>query len=106
METCPQCEGSPQHTAIMCGPTGCRETVQSCNFCGGMGIVGIEAADRWRKGRVLRDERVKAGLSPAEGAAIRGLTVFEQNEIENGRADIPPRLLAKRSEPQRESRNV
>ena len=73
---------------------------------GGMGIVGIEAADRWRKGRVLRDERVKAGLSPAEGAAIRGLTVFEQNEIENGRADIPPRLLAKRSEPQRESRNV
>ena len=26
----------------------------------------------------MRDERVKAGLSPAEGAALRGLTVFER----------------------------
>ena len=58
-----------------------------------MGIVAVEAADRRRKGRTLRDEGVKAGLSPSEGAALRGLTVFEQNEIENGRAEVPPRLL-------------
>jgi hypothetical protein len=105
METCPECVGNSQHAAIICGPGGCRETVLSCDFCGGMGIVSVEAADRWRKGRALRDERVKAGLSPAEGAALRSLTVFEQNEIENGRADIPPRLLAKRAGPQRESHN-
>jgi hypothetical protein len=105
METCPECEGSPQHTAIMCGPTGCRETVQSCNFCVGMGIVTVEAADRWRNGRALRDERVKAGLSPAEGAALRGLTVFEQNEIENGRAEIPPHLLGRNAEAQRQPRS-
>lgn len=33
METCPQCEGNPQHVAIMCEPGGCRETVLSCDFC-------------------------------------------------------------------------
>jgi hypothetical protein len=68
-----------------------------------MGIVAVEVADRWRKGRALRDERVKAGLSPAGGAAIRGLTVFEQNEIENGRAEIPRRLLDRGGEPLRKS---
>jgi hypothetical protein len=93
VETCPQCEGNPQHAAIICGPGGCRETVVSCDFCGGLGIVAVEAADRWRKGRALREERVRARLSPAEGTALRGLTVFEQNEIENGRAEIPPRLM-------------
>lgn len=99
METCPQCEGNPQHVAIMCEPGGCRETVLSCDFCGGMGIVTVETADRWRRGRAMRNERVKAGLSPAEGAALRGLTVFEQNEIENGRAEIPARLLRQKAEP-------
>src|SRR5215471_11526241 len=79
METCPECVGNSQHAAIICGPGGCRETVLSCDFCGGMGIVAVEAADRWRKGRALRDERVKAGLSPAEGAALKGLTVFDRN---------------------------
>jgi hypothetical protein len=98
METCPQCEGNPQHVTIVCGPGGCRETVLSCDFCGGLRIVAVEAADAWRKGRALRDERVKAGLSPAEGAALRGLTVFEQNEIENGRAEIPARLLSRSAE--------
>jgi len=63
-----------------------------------LGIVAIESADRWRKGRALRDERVKAGLSPAEGAALRGLTAFEQNEIEQGRADRSPRLLIRRED--------
>ena len=61
METCPKCLGNSQHAAIICGPGGCRETVLSCDFCGGMGIVAVEAADRWRKGRALRDERVKGG---------------------------------------------
>ena len=79
METCPGCDGNSQDAAIICGPGGCRETVLSCDFCGGMGIVAVEAADRWRKGRALRDERVKAGLSPAEGAALKGLTVFDRN---------------------------
>jgi hypothetical protein len=80
IETCPEGEGSPPHVTIICGLGGCRETILSCDFCGDMGIVEIEVADRWRKGRALRDETVKARLSPAEGAAIRGLTVFQQNE--------------------------
>jgi len=57
-ETCPQCNGSPEHAPIICGPAGCRETRMSCDFCGGFGMVTVEAADRWRKGRVLREERV------------------------------------------------
>jgi hypothetical protein len=98
METCPQCEGHPQHVTIVCGPGGCRETDLSCDFCGGLGIVALGAVDRWRRGRGLGDQRVKAGLSPAEGAALRGPTVFEQNKIENGRAEIPARHLSRRAE--------
>ena len=52
--------------------------VLSCNCCGGLGVVPVEAADRYLMGRALRDQRVKAGLSLAEGAALRGFTVFEK----------------------------
>jgi hypothetical protein len=41
----------------MCGPDGCRETTRACEFCGGLGIVEVEAAERYRKGRALREER-------------------------------------------------
>jgi hypothetical protein len=69
-ETCPECRGESQHFAILCGPNGCRETVRACDFCGDLGIVEVEAADRYRQGHILRKTRVKAGYSPCEGAAI------------------------------------
>jgi hypothetical protein len=48
----------------MCGPNGCRETIRACHFCGGLGIVELEAAERYSKGRALRKERVhKLGLT-------------------------------------------
>jgi len=53
-ETCPQCDGSPQHVAIICGLQSCRETIRTCDFCGGLGIVKVEAADRYREGQALR----------------------------------------------------
>jgi hypothetical protein len=77
----------------MCGPNGCRETMRACDFCGGLGIVEVEATERWRQGHALRNVRVKAGFSPMEGAALRDITVFEQNDIECERALIPARLI-------------
>jgi hypothetical protein len=57
-ETCPECRGTPQHVAVMCSPNGCRETIRACDFCGGLGIVEVEAADRYRRGWAMRKERV------------------------------------------------
>lgn len=89
-ETCPQCSGQPQHVAIMCGPNGCRETVRSCDFCGGFGIVSVEAGDRYRRGRALRNQRVhKRHLTQEQLARQLGISGRELNDIECGRADMP-----------------
>ncbi len=52
-ETCPQCHGIPEHSAVLCGPkrTGdeemdCHLTTLACDFCGGLGIVEVTVADR------------------------------------------------------------
>ena len=31
---------------VLCGPNGCRETIRACDFCGGLGIVEVQVADR------------------------------------------------------------
>jgi len=97
-ETCPQCQGTPTHAAIICGPNGCRETALSCDFCGGFGIVAVEAAERYRKGRALREERVhKLGLTEEQYAHILGgISARELNDIEHGRADMPAHLISRR----------
>ncbi len=96
-ETCPQCQGSPQHIAVMCGPNGCRETIRACEFCGGLGIVEIEAADRYRRGRALRHERVhKLGLTQEQYArTLGGISARELNDIECGRTDMPAPLVGR-----------
>ena len=92
-ETCPQCDGQGPHVAVLCGPNGCRETMLACDFCGGLGIVEMEAADRYRKGRALRQERVhKLGLTQEQLARRLGLSGRALNDIECGRADLPVHL--------------
>ena len=89
-ETCPECDGSPQHVAIICGPQGCRETIRACDFCGGLGIVEVEAADRYRRGQALRQLRVhKRQLTQKALAHILGISPYLLNDIECGRADMP-----------------
>jgi Helix-turn-helix len=96
-ETCPQCEGTPQNVAVMCGPDGCRETIRACEFCGGLGIVEVEAAERYRKGRALREERVhKLGLTQEQYARIiGGISAREVDDIERGHAEIPAHLVGR-----------
>jgi hypothetical protein len=50
-EKCPKCGGHAQAFAVMCGPRTpgsddmkCTTGIQACEFCGGLGIVEIEAA--------------------------------------------------------------
>ena len=42
-ETCPSCNNHGPHLAVMYGLNGCRETMRACDFCGGLGIVEVEA---------------------------------------------------------------
>jgi DNA-binding XRE family transcriptional regulator len=97
-ETCPSCNNHGPHLAVMCGPNGCRETMRACDFCGGLGIVEVEAADRYRRGRVLRQMRVhKLHLTQEQLAHVLGISPILLSDIERGRAGIPdtvdPRLL-------------
>ncbi len=97
-ETCPSCNNRGPYLAVICGPNGCRETMRACDFCGGLGIVEVEAADRYRRGRALRQMRVhKRHLTQEQLAHVLGISPILLSDIECGRADMPdtvdPRLL-------------
>jgi DNA-binding XRE family transcriptional regulator len=68
------------------------------DFCGGLGIVEVEAADRYRRGQALRQMRVyKRHLTQEQLAYVLGISPILLSDIECGRADMPdtidPRLL-------------
>lgn len=89
-ETCPECRGTPEHTVIMCSDNGCRETVEACKLCGGLGLVEIAIAARHRKGHELLDVRVHGlGFTQREAGHVFGLDWMQIHEIECGRADAP-----------------
>jgi hypothetical protein len=48
-ETYPRCESITQRPAISRGPEGCRETVTTCDICGGSEFLALEAAARYWK---------------------------------------------------------
>ena len=89
-ETCPSCNNQGSHLAVLCDPDGCRETMRACDFCGGLGIVKVEAADRYRRGQALRQIRVhKRQLTQKALAHILGISPQLLNDIECGRVDMP-----------------
>ena len=47
--------------------------------------TGSTSGERWHKGRVLRDARVKRGLTLFEEAAILDIEPIVLNDIEHGR---------------------
>jgi len=96
-ETCPDCNNRGPFTAVMCGPKhpggeelGCRMTTLACEFCGGLGIVEVEVANRYRRGEKLGRLRVnKWHLSQRQQAHILGISPMLLNDIEHGRAEWP-----------------
>jgi hypothetical protein len=103
-ETCPSCNNQGPAYAIACtvneaGGGHCRESLMACDFCGGLGIVEVEAANRYRCGLAFRDRRVKKWrLTQRQLAYILKISPITLNDFERGRADLPPyvdrRLLA------------
>ncbi len=96
-ETCPQCQGIPEHSAVLCGPKrtgdeemGCRMTTLTCDFCGGFGIVEVKIAARYRQGRQLRDMRVKAWMTQRELAGMLQISPITLNDYECGRLEKLP----------------
>jgi hypothetical protein len=85
MVVCPSCRGAKAGYGIACSDRGCRAGEIACDFCKGEGQVSSEAGERWHKGRVLRDARVKRGLTLFEEAAILGIEPIVLNDIEHGR---------------------
>jgi hypothetical protein len=94
-ETCPRCENRGPAYTIACsvdeaGGGQCRESLSACDFCGGLGIVEVEAADRYRRGQALRDVRVrKRMLTQAQMAHWLRISPILLNDVEHGRCDWP-----------------
>ena len=96
-ETCPDCNNRGPFTAVMCGPKhpggeelGCRMTTLACEFCGGLGIVEVEVANRYRRGEKLRRLRVTSGISrsgskPTFWASARCCSTISSMGGRNGR---------------------
>ena len=99
IETCPSCNNQGPHLAVLCGPNDCRETIRTYDFCGGLGIVEVAAADHWRRGRALRQLRVHQRQLTQKGLAhILGIRPMLLNDIECGRADMPNTVDQRRLE--------
>ena len=89
-ETCPSCNNQGPYLEVASGPNGCHETMRACDFCGGLGIVEVAAADRWRRGQALRQMRIyKRNLTQKGLAHIFGISPQRLSDIERGRADMP-----------------
>ncbi|MBV8357451.1 MAG: helix-turn-helix domain-containing protein, partial [Deltaproteobacteria bacterium] len=89
-ETCPSCNNQGLFLAVVSGPNGSHETMRACDFCGGLGIVEVAAADRWRRGQALRQMRVHQRNLTQKGLAhILGISPQLLSDIERGRADMP-----------------
>ena len=95
-EKCPQCSGRAQGFAVMCGPRTpgsdemkCTTGVVACDFCGGLGIVETQVAERYRKGRAIQELRKKSGLTLRQQAQILTISEILLNDIEHGRAEWP-----------------
>jgi hypothetical protein len=96
-EKCQQCGGHAQAFAVMCGPRRpgsddmkCTTSIQACEFCGGLGIVEVEAVKRYRRGLAFRERRVrKWRLTQRQVAQILKISPISLNDFEHGRTDLP-----------------
>ena len=108
-EICPQCGNRGPQFTVMCGPKqpgseelGCRTALHACDFCGGLGIVEVEVANRYRQGAALRKKRVRTfKFTQMQMARRIGISPELLNAVEWGRAEMPAhaqRLLLKEFE--------
>jgi len=64
--------------------------MRACDFCGGLGLVEVAEADRWRRGQALRQTRVhQRQMTQKQLAYLLGISPMLLNDIECGRADMP-----------------
>ena len=93
-ETCPRCDNRGPAYTIACsvddaGGGQCRESLSACDFCGGLGIVEVEAANRYRRGLAFRNRRVKKWqLTQSQLAHILKISPMALNDFEHGRTDL------------------
>jgi hypothetical protein len=94
-ETCPRCENRGPAFTIACtvdeaGGGQCRESLTACDFCGGLGIVEIEVANRYRRGQAFRDRRAKKWrLTQRQLAEVLKISPMALHDFEQGRAELP-----------------
>lgn len=84
---CGSCDGSGKSFAHINSTDPAQHGFQwiNCMTCGGAGTISEAHAERIAKGRQMRDDRVKRGLSLREEADRLGISVVELSAIEWGR---------------------
>jgi hypothetical protein len=85
---CTRCNGAKSAFGVRCSDRGYQTASWVCDFCKGAGQVSSERAERWRKGRAMRDARVKLGVSQREEANRLGISLIQLNDIEHGRLSV------------------
>lgn len=84
--TCPQCNGTRQMVALVCGKH-CEEKIIVCSLCKGAGWV-TPTRDRWyTTGRMLRAARLDRGLTLRGAALALSLSPTELSRLEQGLGD-------------------
>lgn len=88
---CPKCDGKGFEliTGFMHYSNRKGEYVQNkqmtCYQCKGTGQISDAQAKQMEVGQIIKEWRIKAGLSQRKGAEIFNLKVSEYNDLEHGR---------------------
>lgn len=90
MPVCPSCDGAKQVFVFADGhtPDGkpwARNGYRDCLTCDGWGEITQAYAERIEVGRMMRDARVKAGVSLLEAAKQMGCSPADLSRVERGK---------------------
>jgi ribosome-binding protein aMBF1 (putative translation factor) len=90
MPVCPDCKGAKHVYVFADGhtPDGvpfASNGYRDCSTCDGWGEITQDYADRIEVGRMMRDARVKAGVSLLEASKQMGCSPAELSRVERGR---------------------
>ena len=86
---CPGCGGLKEHRGIGCGPSGCKVMSIPCSDCKGVGEMAAADAEALlagrERGRMLREDRIRRGLSLREESRRLGISPVQLSDMERGK---------------------
>lgn len=86
MNICPTCEGKGKLSGYAC--PGFRLVELGCVTCYGQKEISDEHLQQIEKGKAMRQERIKRGVSLREEAKRLGLSPSDYSAVEQGRKHL------------------